>query len=1137
MSDSDQDSSVTRGLDTDSVAESYVSEGDAFLAALGASTRGGVDLSFDTTYPIYEDDGESISVHMDDAAAFLRSESDFDEREMGVVDDDDTDDLRMYSGVDNSASTPELMSAINSPACIPTSPGPSRVHSNASGDVRQRTPSRSSKSALSQNSIEPSVFPPSFDWPQAEDSPATSGQAPETTTGHDLDTVSSVDTNVHLELESVSSSYDETDAERMRGLAEHWQLGCVGRTLSRLALARWRFQAHLVERERLSTVVTGAAAAIAYLYLMILRFPMLVRKSDSGRDPLFQLNWKAAFVMSFGIGYTLGKITATFFFSTLRPWQRLRYMGGIACAAFLCTSAFYSLAPVEYEAALLLLGAMPLSALFGIVSQYLEGRMHTEVMVSMLAASLMLGGPISRALAVALDERGVDHKLVPMVLGLMFLPSTLVAMVILDTVPPPTALEAERRSERRPKTLREVWTFVREYFVGFVLIFLGYMMICAFRNYREYFATDIYAKAIRNTQLQSWHYVALECPSTVFVFVAIAVVSRSRSNRIGLLLVQGLVMTGALICIGSTVLYQRGYIESHYYGGIVWIELIVSGTYLMYIPMGFLVFDRLVAAFGVGATAVVLINTADIFGQAASLAVVAYREYIARGSLTHSEDYHQFYLVLIYPLCGTILVINALVFVYFYFKTLQATPKRLHRDRIPAFDSTSLNIQGDDDYQPFEVSGQTASLFIAGSINDENAGRNATTLSRKHSRDATNGGRHIYEDDIEPRPLSTAPTSPLQPLPTSDTPTHGVSPQPSHSSVLAHDGSAMSSMVPSAAVSADNSPRHPPSRWSVGSSRPASREGALHSGTGGTPVPGIVSRSASHGPTTRRRPGSALHLATKSTPSIRSASESGARGDGAAARGMRAVQVSRGNSAPPTGPAHAPRRARSGSGGELGDGDYYQCTECPGRFTRAEAFRIHVRDAHLNMPAWEGEPLQVQMKIFALVDDRRNFTRRVLPAHRPAFDIELFRKCAKASMKEQPDLARMRDECVPSLVSESVFWSNYAYRVNFIVSNFHANDAERALYRHDFKGTATQANKAYGAYVGDILAEAGQGVRVMVLDAIADVRPGDTGTFIASEPMTPPAQVNIDRFDSVRFLHWHQLEILVDQSVPQACSE
>lgn len=100
----------------------------------------------------------------------------------------------------------------------------------------------------------------------------------------------------------------------------------------------------------------------------------------------------------------------------------------------------------------------------------------------------------------------------------------------------------------------QVWAFIRQYFVGFVLIFLGYMIICAFRNYREYFATDIYAKAIRNQQLQSWHYVALECPSTVFVFVAIAVVSRSSSNRKGLLLVQALVMTGALICTVPTLI-------------------------------------------------------------------------------------------------------------------------------------------------------------------------------------------------------------------------------------------------------------------------------------------------------------------------------------------------------------------------------------------------------------------------------------------------------------------------------------------------------------------------------------------------------------------------------------------------------
>lgn len=62
-----------------------------------------------------------------------------------------------------------------------------------------------------------------------------------------------------------------------------------------------------------------------------------------------------------------------------------------------------------------------------------------------------------------------------------------------------------------------------------MLVACRYMAICAFRNYRDYFASDIYTSALKKKgdtgDLQSWHFLVLEFPSTIVVFVAISWIS------------------------------------------------------------------------------------------------------------------------------------------------------------------------------------------------------------------------------------------------------------------------------------------------------------------------------------------------------------------------------------------------------------------------------------------------------------------------------------------------------------------------------------------------------------------------------------------------------------------------------------
>jgi len=458
---------------------------------------------------------------------------------------------------------------------------------------------------------------------------------------------------------------------------------------------------------------------VAYLYVMILRFPMITGRidakdhADTSEWPrLFNLEWKPLMIVAFGLGYSLGKIPATFLFSSVAVWRRLRLMTIIVIVSFLLMVAFYSLLPLLYVAVGLVVGAMPLSVLYGVVGQYLEGRSRTEVLVSSLGASMMLGAPLSRFLAQLLSEHGVSPDYAPTWLGLAFMPITLLAMLVLDTVPPPTATDAAKRSERNPADMAAAWEFVRTHKLGCLMITLTYMVICAFRNYRDYFASDIYSSALKG-DLQSWHFLVLEFPSTIVVFFAISWISREKDNVRALMWISLLVAIGAMLCIVATVLYQRKDVLNGGTGGVVWIMVVIAGTYLMYIPFGFVLQDRLVAVFELGTTAIVLINAIDVFGQLASLGVVLYREYIfgqvvgkdSKGhKRPHAMDYHEFYVTLIYPFCGFIAVVNCFVFLYFFRRGKGHTRSEVLS---PGVGGVSFNIQSADpgnDQRPMVLS-------------------------------------------------------------------------------------------------------------------------------------------------------------------------------------------------------------------------------------------------------------------------------------------------------------------------------------------------------------------------------------------------------------------------------------------------
>ena len=131
-------------------------------------------------------------------------------------------------------------------------------------------------------------------------------------------------------------------------------------------------------------------------------------------------------------------------------------------------------------------------------------------------------------------------------------------------------------------------------------------------------------------------------------------------------------------------------------------------------------------------------------------------------------------------------------------------------------------------------------------------------------------------------------------------------------------------------------------------------------------------------------------------------------------------------------------RGRSRSpDGRADESNLPQCRECGNRFSNVTALRIHIRDTHLAVPAWHGQPTQVKVSILRLASDPRNLTRRLsgtVTAH--AYDHALYTEMSRLTLQGQAQLQKMFDYCVPNKVSAAVFWWSYFTRVRRIKTSF-----------------------------------------------------------------------------------------------------
>jgi hypothetical protein len=164
------------------------------------------------------------------------------------------------------------------------------------------------------------------------------------------------------------------------------------------------------------------------------------------------------------------------------------------------------------------------------------------------------------------------------------------------------------------------WAFFRSAAPGLVLLVIAYTWLSAYRDFRDNFAREVWdALGYADTPTI---LTTAELPVALGALIAVGSIIAIKDNRRALTAIHGLLVLGAALIVGSTLLFQLGMLAP-----AAWMILIGLGLYVAYVPFNCVLFDRMLPALGTVGTAGFMIYVADSFGYFGSSGVLLYKNF------------------------------------------------------------------------------------------------------------------------------------------------------------------------------------------------------------------------------------------------------------------------------------------------------------------------------------------------------------------------------------------------------------------------------------------------------------------------------------------------------------------------------
>ncbi len=357
------------------------------------------------------------------------------------------------------------------------------------------------------------------------------------------------------------------------------------------------------------------AAFSTYFCMYAFRKPV----AATGYDDIFLwgMGIKTVFIISQTIGYTISKFSGIKVIAEMKGSKRALSILGLIGIAELMLLGF-AMAPEAIKPAFILLNGLALGLIWGLVFSFLEGRTNTELLGAGLSVSFVVASGWTKSAGVFFLSKGITEFWMPFVTGLAFAVPLIISVWLLGHIPPPNATDEAARTKRAPMDAKARMQFFKTFSVGIVLLVLVYMMLTAFRDFRDNFMLDILAEHMDAVSVDFGEietYVALALLAVVGSMMLI------KNNLTAFIVNHVLIIVGFLLVGLATWLFKAGMIDPN-----TWMILTGVGGYMGYIPFNCLLFERLIATFKYVSNAGFLIYVADAFGYTAAIGIMLYKD-------------------------------------------------------------------------------------------------------------------------------------------------------------------------------------------------------------------------------------------------------------------------------------------------------------------------------------------------------------------------------------------------------------------------------------------------------------------------------------------------------------------------------
>ena len=392
------------------------------------------------------------------------------------------------------------------------------------------------------------------------------------------------------------------------------QIFCLPFRMKNATLTAWLSRASPV----VFALYASLVAASAYTCIFAFRKPFTAA-TFTGLQ-FAGIDYKIWLITAQVVGYMISKWIGVKVISEMSGEKRaigILIMAGAAGAAL----AGFALVPVPYNIVFLFLNGLPLGMGWGFMLGYLEGRRSTEVLTAGLSAGFIFSSGLSKSMGLwVMQAWGISEFWMPLtVAGLFALP--LVGLVyLLDQLPPPTAEDEALRTKRAPMSAAQRWQFLRTFFPGLVLLILAYVLLTAYRDFRDNFATEVLLALGYGGQSQL--FTLTETPIALGVLLVISLMMLIKNNHRATMINFCIVITGFALVGLSTLAFQRGWLSP-----VWWFGLVGLGLYLGYVQFNSILFDRLIATFRYVSNVGFLIYLADSVGYLGSIGVLFYKNF------------------------------------------------------------------------------------------------------------------------------------------------------------------------------------------------------------------------------------------------------------------------------------------------------------------------------------------------------------------------------------------------------------------------------------------------------------------------------------------------------------------------------